>query len=225
MILVPPACRVAIGFLTVTHRYRLFSMTQVFYCSLVGFIYTTVLRHACTACIIALTDLILHSTADSDTFFDTDFKVISVTSQSMPGSQLGTVDIYINANGSATLIVNEYIRSIHHNHSNEKFRYYPNKLPAFHLTANNTFSTRMNDYSIIFNELSLGKLRDTPSAQCTDGTTQYLILKLNLILSSDSLYHLGDHSVNMYANFGDDFIDAALSLKVQASRFRVNFLG
>ena len=139
---------------------------------------------------------------------------------------IGTVDVYINANYSTDVLrVNEYTQAIHHNDSNALFRYYHNIQPTFRLKAKNTISSQMDDHSITFNAYSLSKLRDTPSAQCTDGTTRYLILKLNLVLSSDSLYHLGDHTVNMYINYGfNKYIDAALLLRVQAGTYRIKLL-
>ena len=167
-------------------------------------------------------------TENDDISFDSYIKVISVTSKSTPGSLLGTVEIFINEeiiNNSESLSVIEYINGIVHNNS-EASQYYHswhNIGPTFHLTANNTFSSQMNDYSITFNASSLAKLRDTPSAQCTDGTTRYLILKLNIVLTSDSLYHLGDHSINIYANLDYDYhINTFVILEVQAGMFKFN---
>ena len=155
-------------------------------------------------------------------------KVISVTSKSTPDSLLGTVDIFIDEkiiNSSDSLRVTEYTDIILHNNSESSGYYYDwhNIRPTFHLTANNTYSTRMDDYSITFNTSSLAKLRDSPSAQCTDGTTQYLILKLNLVLTSDSLYHLGDHSIyiRVYLNNGY-YIHTSVLLRVQAGMFTLN---
>ena len=146
-------------------------------------------------------------TTEKDVSFGFDGKIITVTPQSTPGSILGTINIIISkklANGSGLLRIHEYLDSVIHNNiisgDADLYPTWHNIRPTLRLTANNTFSTQdMNDYDITFNTSSFAKLQDTPSAQCTDGTTRYLILKLNLVLTSDSLYHLGDHALNIYA--------------------------
>ena len=152
----------------------------------------------------------------------TKISIISVTSQSTPGSLLGNVDIYINEaviTNISTLRVNEYVGDrVQHGF----FLYYHNIQPTIRLTANNTFSSQMSDRSITFGASSLAKLRDTPSAQCIDGTTRYLILKLNVVLTSTSLYHLGDHEVNIFVTINMDFYNSLttrqhIKLRVQAS--------
>ena len=119
--------------------------------------------------------------------------------------------------------INEYLDWVIHNYTGDTDIYstWHNIHPTFQLRANNTFSTQnMNYYSITFNTSSFAKLRDTPSAQCTDGTTRYLILKLNLVLTSDSLYHLGDHALNIYAydqNY-NNYAYTAVLLRVKAGK-------
>ena len=148
-----------------------------------------------------------------------------MTSQSAPGSLLGNVDMYINEaviTNTSSLRVAEHVHGgVRHNNSNEQFHYSHNIQPSFRLTANNTFSSQMSDYSITFNASSLAKLRDTLSVQCTDGATRYLILRLNLVLTSDSLYHLGDHKVHIYGHINLEnnvisFFDRIFNVRVQA---------
>ena len=110
-----------------------------------------------------------------------------------------------------------------HNYSGDAVLYHTgrNIRPTLRLTANNTFSPQdMDDYGITFNTSSFAKLRDTPSAQCTDGTTRYLILKLNLVLTSDSLYHLGDHNViiRAYDQNYNNYAYTTVLLRVKAGK-------
>ena len=162
----------------------------------------------------------------SDNGFTENIPVFSVTPQSAPGSLLGNVDIYINEavitdTSILTFRVNG-LSNVQHNYSDVLVQHYPYIQPTFRLTANNTFSSQMDDYSITFNASSLVKLRDSPSIQCTDGTTQYRILKLNLVLTSDSLYHLGDHTVEIlgFINHGNNHqFDKKVKLRVQAGIF------
>ena len=158
----------------------------------------------------------------SDHGFTKNITVFSMTPQSAPGSLLGNVDIYINEaviTDTTILTVSENVLSIvQHNHSDVLVRHYHNIRPTFRLTANNTFSSQMSDYSITFNASSLAKLRDSLSIQCADGTTRYLILKLNLVLTSDSLYHLGDHEVQVrgFISGNNRQFDKKVKLRVQA---------
>ena len=163
----------------------------------------------------------------SDNGFTENISVFSVTPQSAPGSLLGNVDIYINeaviTDTSILTFLENGLSNVQHNYSDVLVRRYPYIQPTFRLTANNTFSSQMDDYSITFNASSLAKLRDSPSIQCTDGTTRYLILKLNLVLTSDSLYHLGDHEVQIRGFIFDNSIshrfDTKVKLRVQAGIF------
>ena len=151
--------------------------------------------------------------------------VLSVTPQSAPGSLLGNVDIYINEaliTNTSSLTVEQFFVEIQHNYGDELIRRYHGIRPTFRLTANNTFSSLMNYYSITLNATSLAKLRDTPLIQCFHG---YHVLKLNIVLTSDSLYHLGDHEMEIYGfhnldiddyypNFGKHY-----KVRVQAGMF------
>ena len=147
--------------------------------------------------------------------------IISVTPQSAPGSLLGGFVININE----TLITDTAVLrfwnywDVQHNHSDELTPYYRHYIrPIFQFTANNSISSQTDDYDrTIFNASSLAKLRDTPSVQCTDGT-QYYMLKLYIVLTSDSLYHLGDHRATIDATIASNFMYVSTSQVVQ---FRV----
>ena len=155
-----------------------------------------------------------------------------MTPQSAPGSLLGNVDIYINEaliTNTSSLTVHQYIVKIQHNYGDELIMRYHGIHPTFRLTANNTFSSQMDDYDdiITFNATSLAKLRDTPLIQCFHGSTQYHILKLNIVLTSDSLYHLGDYEVEICGNHVHNldiynyypYIEKYYKVRVQAGMF------
>ena len=151
--------------------------------------------------------------------------IISVTPKSAPGSFVGTFVIHINESlitSTSELRLRQYW-DVLHNHSDELTPYYHNIRPIFQLTANNSISSLRDDYRTTFNASSLAKLRDTPSAQCTDGS-QYYMLKLDLVLTSDSLYHLGDHIASIYAEINSNIIMYAstshvVQFRVQAGNY------
>ena len=145
---------------------------------------------------------------------------ISVTPKSAPGLLLGSFVININKEiitSTSELRVSGYPNGVQHNHSDGLTLNYHYIYPIFQLTANNSISSQMNNYHTTFNTSSLAKLRDTPSAQCTDGS-QYYMLKLYLVLTSDSLYHLGDHRATIYATIDSNIMYFSTSQVVQ---FRV----
>ena len=164
--------------------------------------------------------------------FDMVPKNIIVTPRSTAGSIIGTINFLINdainiTEGSIlrfySLPYYYYSGLVLHNFSGESFPAWKNIHPTFQFTTNNTFSSDMNHYGLTFNASSLAKLRDTPSAQCTDGTTRYLILTLNLVLTSDSLYHLADHSVIIEVSFMNTYyFESRIIIKVEAGMCSVN---
>ena len=97
--------------------------------------------------------------------------------------------------------------------------------PSFSLVPNNTVPEQFFSFdAVIFNSPSLSKLRHVPSANCTNNSTKFLILTFDIILQSDSLYHLGEHSESLYCSLrhgGSTYldIDTILNLKVQAGYY------
>ena len=159
--------------------------------------------------------------------FDVVSKNIIVTPRSTAGSVIGTINVVIKdvisiTEGSLLRFYHYSSSILMHNFSGDSYFKWHGILPTFQYTANNTFSSYMNYYRLTFNASSLAKLRDTPSAQCTDGTTRYLILTLNLVLTSDSLYHLADHSVHIEGYFMNEYFDSRIIVKVEAGMCSVN---
>ena len=160
-------------------------------------------------------------TSDHDLAQET---ILSVTPKSAPGSLLGSFVININESlitNTSELRIWQYWNHVKHNHSDELTPYFHFIRPIFQLTANNSISLQTDDYITTFNASSLAKLRDTPSVQCTDGT-QYYMIKLYIALTSDSLFHLGDHRATISASiFGPNYMyfDRVVQFRVQAGNY------
>ena len=170
--------------------------------------------------------------------FNSKPKNILVTPQSaVAGSRLGTINILIDeaiVNNIQYMEIgyNQYYRYVTHNNSGEELHHYHDIHPSFRLVANNTIPEHLTGYYSRFNSSSLAKLRDVPTAHCTHDTltthnsTKFLLLSLDIILQSDSLYHLGEHSehINGYlwipnTNFNYFRFETTLNLKVQAGHY------
>ena len=123
--------------------------------------------------------------------FDDSPKTIIVTPQSKAGSKVGTIRLYIDkarANNRTSFnlrIGNPYFTI--HNKSGEKINHYHEVHPTFHFLVNNKTEIRSNSPFFYFRDLS--------SAQCMYNSTTYLTVLFDIVLSSDSLYHLGDQVV------------------------------
>ena len=164
-------------------------------------------------------------------FFDSKHKNILVTPQSaVAGSRLGTIDVLIDEAivdtiQSLYIVLYQYSVYVTHNNSGEEVQHYHNLNPSFSLIANNTIPEQILYFdSMIFNSPSLTKLRDVPTANCTNNSTKFLILTFDIILRSDSLYHLGEHSESLYGSLrldGSTYldIDTILNLQVQAGYY------
>ena len=122
------------------------------------------------------------------------------------GSRLGTINILIDEAivddiRYLEIHYNRYYRYVTYNNSGEELRHLHNIIhPSFRLVANNAIPEHVTDLFSRFNSSSLSKLRDVPMAHCahdpliTHNSTKFLLLSLDIILRSDSLYHLGEHS-------------------------------
>ena len=128
---------------------------------------------------------------------------------------------------------NQYYCYVTHNNSGEELHHYHDIHPSFRLVANNTIPEHLiTDYYSRFNSSSLAKLRDVPTAHCTHNplttynSSKFLLLSLDIILQSDSLYHLSEHSehTNGYlwitnTNFNYFCFETTLNLKVKAGHY------
>lgn len=147
--------------------------------------------------------------------FDAYPKRITVTPQSKAGSKVGTITLLIdeaqasNITSFSFYIPNSYF--IIHNNSGQ-IKHYPNVHPTFHFLVNNK-----TDISLV----SFFHFQNLSSAQCVYNLTTYLIVSFDIVLSTDSLYHLGEHNVYLYGHgYSDGFqssdFSARISLHVQA---------
>ena len=156
-----------------------------------------------------------------DQFFTVDAypKTITVTPQSKAGSKVGTINVFINENQANNTMIFLYFFSnpyfTIHNNSGEQILHSHDIHPTFSFLVRNTNDTITSSYDF------LSALQNSASAQCVYNSTTYLTITLDVILSSDSLYHLGDQVVYLEVrgysqNFRwFDFV-AKISLRVQA---------
>ena len=169
--------------------------------------------------------------------FDSKPKTILVTPQSaVAGSRLGTINILID---EAIVDDIQYLETlmfqnnrITHNNSGDELHYRHDTPTRFRLVVNNTNPVSSFNNYFKFNSSSLSKLRDVPTAHCTHNQstthnlTKFLILSLDIILQSDSLYHLGEHTEGIHGYLSIPNTDlryfyfgTTLNLKVQAGRY------
>ena len=143
-------------------------------------------------------------------------KTITVTPQSKAGSKVGTISFFINeTQANNTMIFFFYISNSYftiHNNSGEQIEHSHDIHPTFYLLVSKT-----NNTVPYFSPFSF---RDLASAKCVYNSTTYFIVPFDIVLSSDSLYHLGDHVVYLEAFGHNDFqwfhFNAKISLRVQA---------
>ena len=102
-----------------------------------------------------------------------------------------------------------------HNNSGEQIRHYHDIHPTFRLLVSNTNDTVPFYWSPF-------QLRDLSSSQCVHNSTTYLIVSLDVVLSSDSLYHLGDQVVYFWGYGYNHFqgFRAKIYVRVQAGMFK-----
>ena len=152
------------------------------------------------------------------------------------GSRLGTIDILVDeafVDDIQYLQIGfyQYYHYVTHNNSGEELFHDHDIGPTFRLVANNTIPEYLTDYYSRFNSSSLTKLRDVPTAHCTyiqsaHNLTKFLILSIDIILQSDSLYHLGEHTEGIHGYLSVQRTDlqyfyfgTTLNLKVQAGHY------
>ena len=152
-----------------------------------------------------------------DQFFNIDAypKTITVTSQSIAGSKIGTINFFINEGQANNSLISLFISTHHitiHNNSGEPNIYLNYINPMFHILASNTNDTVSLRYWSPF------QFRDLSSAQCVHNSTTYLTIPLDIVLSSDSLYHLGDQvlTLNVGRNHQRSYSRIDIPLRVQA---------
>ena len=121
------------------------------------------------------------------------------------GSRLGTIDILIDDAvvddmQLLKLFFNQFYFPITHNNSGEELLHVHFFHSSFRLVANNTISKRSSFWGSEFNSSSLAKIRDVQTDYCTHNSTKFLILSLDIILQSDSLYYLGVHSERIHGD-------------------------
>ena len=99
-----------------------------------------------------------------------------------------------------------------YNNSGEQAYHHQYIYPTFHILASKTNDTVSGRF------WSHLEFLDIASAQCVYNSTTYLTVPFDIILSSDSLYHLGDQFVYFegYVHPFSYFSQTKISFRVQA---------
>ena len=136
-----------------------------------------------------------------------------MTPETAAGSKVATVRILIDEmtlSNTSSLSLDYYYGSVFHNNSGTSLSYWHSSHPLFKLVPSNNFSSPTS-YSyhpyyyyynyLYFNSTAVAELRELSPVYCTVNSQNYIAISLDLYLLSDSLYHLGDHAVNILGNF------------------------
>ena len=152
-----------------------------------------------------------------------------MTPQTAPGSKVATVRILINEtnlNNTYGFYLYKYPIGITHNNS-ERLQYrYPSIYPLFKFMPSNHSSnpTSSSNYHLYYNSTAVAELRESSPVYCTVNSHNYIAISFDVLLQSNSLYHLGDHSINIYAywnhhyyyNYFYPYISTILNVRVKA---------
>ena len=164
--------------------------------------------------------------------FDETPKGVQMTPETTPGMMVATLRMLIDEmtlNNTSSLYLWAYSDNVYHNNSDiiwqEYFQYYSHSiLPLFKLMPSNNSLTPTNVTNNIayFNSTAVAKLKELSPVDCSANSQRYIAISLDLYLLSNSLYHLGDHSVYFHAkiisNGSNYYPNTTLTLRVHAGR-------
>ena len=166
--------------------------------------------------------------------FDAIPKTVQVTPQTAAGSKVATVRILINEtilNNTYGLYLYNYLFGISHNNSERSQYRYPSIYPLFKFMPSNNSSnpTSSSNYNLYYNSTDVAELIESSPVYCTVNSHNYIAISFDVFLQSNSLYHLGDHSIYIdvyldhhyyyyydYYFFFHSYITTVLNLRVKA---------
>ena len=127
-------------------------------------------------------------------------------------------------NNSTTLFLWIYPHFILHNNSGRLQLYYHHTQPLFKLVPSNNSSnpTTFSSHYFYFNSTAFAELRKVSPVYCTVNSHSYITISLDVVLLSNSLYHLGDHPIDIGAslvyNNSYYYTNTITSLRVKAGK-------
>lgn len=155
-------------------------------------------------------------------------QVIYVTPSSVAGSVVATVNIVVDEmilnTGSSLSLYNLDGFPVIQNSSGLLVPSWHTLHPNFRLVPsdNSSHPTYSSSYHLFFNASALAELREQSQEYCTIESKHYTVISLDLLLLSDSYYHLGDHTIfiegGLRSNSSTQYFQTLLQLRVQAGR-------
>ena len=146
--------------------------------------------------------IVLGSAVSSDSLLTT----VHVLPTTKPGSIVANLTLLIDEaalNSSYYMIISKFVGPVYHNNSGWIIPHFSRKIkPLFELISSAPDLVVPDDNRLIFNtSATLSRLRMASPVKCVTDSTRYVAVSYGLRLLSDSLYHLGDHSIFIEAGF------------------------
>ena len=141
--------------------------------------------------------------------FESARQTVRVTPSTTAGSTLATVTLLIdtafltdeNIRNTSSLSIYKNSGVIQHNDNGSIIpHFFSNVRPLFKMVL----ATISGEYLLQFDSNHLRQLRDTFPVKCIKNDTSYLAISVDLTLLSDSLFHLGDHTIYIRASLNVD---------------------
>ena len=140
--------------------------------------------------------------------FDSLLNTIHVLPTTKPGSIVANLTLLIDEaalNSSYYMEIYKYVTVwVYHNESGWISLSSTNINSLFELTSSTPAGlvvTEGNINSLIFKNSAIQYLRMTSPVKCVTDSTKYVVVSFGLRLLSDSLYHLGDHLIQIHVRF------------------------
>ena len=146
--------------------------------------------------------IVLGSAVSSDSLLST----VHVLPTTKPGSIVANLTLLIDEaalNSSYYMIISKFFRLVYHNDSGWISPHISSNInPLFELISSAPDVVVSDDNRLIFNtSVTLSRLRMASPVKCVTNSTRYVAVSYGLRLLSDSLYHLGDHSILIKVGF------------------------
>ena len=165
---------------------------------------------------------------DPPVVFESEEQAVRVTPSTMAGSTLTTVTLLIDTalltderiTQTSDLTFGVFSSAVQHNTSGAIVPHFGSNVRPLFKMVSRVNATTSSDFLLRFNFNDLRQLRDSSPVRCAGNDTSHFAVPLDLILRSDSFFHLGGHSINIHAslrvNGSYNFILFTLQLKVEA---------
>ena len=162
-------------------------------------------------CNSAKISVFYYAVSTSSPLFDPTPKTVQVPPEAAAGSKVATVRLLMDEktlNNTSNFYLGYNTGVVVHNNSGRSLRYWHSNHPLFKLVPSNISSNPTSYiyhhnyyYQSYFNSTAVAKLRELLPVYCTVNSQNYIAISLDLYLLNNSLYHLGDHAVQIRGGF------------------------